>query len=110
MSVDQTDKIDFATIDKATGDLWLTISDHLSWDEDEGKHLVLLENKLNAYLRFIESGEVLKKLPDAKGRSVVINLVGKFPPSQSARSFINKAQSAIENAGFRLQFDLLRPN
>ena len=110
MSIDQTDTIDFATIDKASGDLWLTISDHLSWEENEGNHLVLLQNKLNAYLRFIESGEVFKKVPDAKGRSVVINLVGKFPLSQKADSFFEKAQAAIEGSGFRLQFSLMRPN
>ncbi|WP_159732584.1 DUF6572 domain-containing protein [Methylosinus sp. Ce-a6] len=110
MSVDQPDTIDFATIDKATGDLWLTISDHLPWDENEGNHLALLQSKLNAYLRFIESGEVLKKVPGAEGRSIVINLVGKFPLSQKADSFFGKARDAIEGAGFRLQFSLVRPN
>ena len=110
MSIDQTDAIDFVTIDKASGDLWLTISDHLPWEEDEGNHLVLLQNKLNAYLRFIESGEVLKKIPDSKGRSVVINLVGKFPLSQEADFFFGKARAAVEGAGFRLQFSLMRSN
>jgi hypothetical protein len=108
MSVDQTNTIDFASIDNATGDLWLTISDHLPWDENEGNHLALLQNKLNAYLRFIESGEVLK-LPGAEGRSVVINLVGKFPLSQEADSYFAKARGAIEGAGFRLQFSLMCP-
>jgi hypothetical protein len=110
MSIDHTDTIDFATIDKTSGDLWLTISDHLSWEENEGNHLVLLQNKLNAYLRFIESGEVFKKVPDAKGRSVVINLVGKFPLSQKADAFFEKARAAIEGSGFRLQFSLIRPS
>ena len=80
MSIDQTDVIDLAAIDRASGDLWLTISDHLPWDKNEGDHLILLQNKLNAYLRFIESGEVFKKVPAAEGRNIVINLVGKFPP------------------------------
>ena len=110
MSVEQTDTIDFATIDKASSDLWLTISDHLPWDENEGIHLVLLQNKLNAYLRFIESGEALKQVPAAEGRSVVINLVGKFPLSQKAGAFFEKARATIEGAGFRLQFVLMRPN
>jgi hypothetical protein len=109
MSVDQADTIDFATIDKVSGDLWLTISDHLPWHDNEGNHLVLLQNKLNAYLRFIESGEVFKKVPDAKGRGIVINLVGKFPLSQKADVFLRRARAAIEGAGFRLQFTLMRP-
>jgi hypothetical protein len=104
MSVDQTNTIDFVTIDKASGDLWLTISDHLPWEENEGAHLVLLQDKLNAYLRFIESGEVFQKFPAAKGREIVINIVGKFPLSQMAYTFLGKAGNAIEGAGFRLQF------
>ncbi len=110
MSIVQTHQIVFAIVDRASGDLWLTISDHLPWDENEGNHLLLLQNKLNTYLRFIESGEVFKKVPNAKGRHIVINLVGKFPLSQSADSFFGKARAAIEAAGFGLQFNLMRPN
>jgi len=111
MSIDQTHTIDFATVDKASNDLWLSISDHLPWDgSSESAHLVLLQNKLNAYLSFIESGEVYRKLPEAKGRSIVVNLVGKFPLSQNGDHFFKKAQAAIEGAGFRLQFTLMQPN
>jgi calcineurin-like phosphoesterase len=110
MSIDQADTIDFATIDKDSGDLWLTISDHLGWDENEGNHLFLLQNKLNAYLRAIESGEILSKVPEAQGRNIVINLVGKVPLSQKADSYFRKAQTLIEEAGFRLQFSLMRAN
>lgn len=110
MSIEQVDTIDLVTIDKASGDLWLTISDHLPWEENEGDHLALLQSKLNAYLRFIESGEILRKVPDAKGRNVVINLVGKFPLSQKADLFFGKARAAVEGAGFRLQFSVMRPN
>jgi len=110
VSIDQTDAIDFATIDKASGDLWLTISDHLPWEGNESNHLALLQNKLNAYLRFIESGEVFKKVPGAKGRNIVINLVGKFQLSENAELFFDNARTAIEAAGFHLQFCLARPN
>lgn len=110
MPIEQSDEIDFATIDSASGELWLTISDHLPWGEAEGDHLILLQNKLNAYLRFVESGEVLKKVPESKGRRVVINLVGKFPLSQNAKVFFQRAQNAIERAGLRLQFSVVHPN
>jgi hypothetical protein len=65
MTIEQADVIDIATIDHASGDLWLTISDHLPWGEIEGEHLVLLQNKLNAYLGAIESGEIFSKVPGA---------------------------------------------
>jgi hypothetical protein len=38
VSIDQTNVVDLAAIDKASGDLWLTIADHLPWDENEGDH------------------------------------------------------------------------
>jgi hypothetical protein len=106
MSIEQTDTIDFVTLDEASGDALLTISDHLAWDEDEGAHLELLQRKLNAYLRFVESGELVREFPNLRGRSVVINLIGKFPLSQQAETFIRKAGEAIRDAGFRLQFEV----
>ena len=107
MSIDQIEVIDLATIDKVSGDLWLTITDHLSWDANEAEHLALLQNKLNTYLGFIESGELFAKIPEAKGRSIVINLVGKFPLSEQADIFVSKASDAIRGAGFQLQVKLL---
>lgn len=57
MSVEQTNKIDFSTIDKLSGDFSLSISDHLAWEEDEiNEHLLLLQEEINSYLSFIESG------------------------------------------------------
>jgi hypothetical protein len=57
MSVEQTDKIDF--ISTSPGEkVVLTISDHLSWDEDG--HLHLLQDKINVYLEFIESEQLLR--------------------------------------------------
>jgi CRP-like cAMP-binding protein len=110
MSVDQTNTIDFVSIDKASGDLRLTISDHLPWDENEGNHLLLLQEKLNAYLRFIESGEILSEFPQSRGRRIVITIVGKFPLSPQAEKFLGLARGAIEDAGFSLQFRLGRLN
>src|SRR5581483_7512148 len=104
MSIEQTEVIDFISIDEASGVVLLTISDHLSWDEIEGEHLVLLQEKLNGYLRYIESGRLFTDQPAARGARIVINLVGKFPLSRDATAFVSKAGAAIELAGFRLQF------
>lgn len=109
MSIEH-ETIDFASIEKLSGDLCLAISDHLPWSENEADHLVLLQNKLNTYLRFIESGEIFSKLPEAKGRNIIIKVVGKFALSEEAKIFFEKARSAIEEAGFKLEFTLIRPN
>ncbi|WP_312894132.1 hypothetical protein [Rhizobium laguerreae] len=51
---------------------------------------------------------MFQKVPDSEGRSIVIDLVGKFPLNQQAQFFVEKAKAAIEGAGFGLQFRLLR--
>jgi hypothetical protein len=100
--------IDFHSIDKDTGELWLTIADELPWQDDDDEHLMLLQEKLNTYLRFIESGELYKKIPNVKDRRIAINLVGKYFLNRSADEFLHMARIAIANAGFRLQFSLLQ--
>lgn len=53
MSIEETEVIDFIGIDKEQGEVSLTISDHLEWDDN---HLFILQKKLNSYISFIESG------------------------------------------------------
>jgi len=110
MSIVEVSQIDHASVDHASGDLWLTISDHLPWNENEGDHLVLLQEKLNVYLRFVESGEVFEKIPEAVGKKIVINLVGKFPMSVEGKKLFQLAGSAIRHAGLDLQFQLMQPH
>jgi hypothetical protein len=105
MSIEQADKIDFVTIEYQMGDVLLSISDHLSWDEDEGEHLLMLQTKLNTYLAFIEGGQMYRQIPETVGRRVVINLVGKFPLSEEATKFFRLASQAIRDAGFALRFE-----
>lgn len=107
MTIQDTGVIDFITTEKSTGDLKLTISDHLEWDEDN-EHLYLLQEKINAYLRYIESGEIYEERPDAKNQNIVINIMGKYPLNEEAECFFSKALDAIEGAGFSLRFELLQ--
>ena len=110
MTIEDSDVVDFVLIDKASGEVTLSISDHLPWDSGEGRHLELLQCKLNAYLRFIESGELLESCPKAIGRNVVINLVGKDPLGSQAKIFFAKAVTAVSDAGYQLQFQLYSEN
>jgi hypothetical protein len=105
MSVDETKKIDFTALDRGANEMQLVIADHLPWGGDEREHLYLLQEKLNAYLAFIESGEIYDKVPNAKGRKLVIMIVGKFSLSEGAKSFLERAFAVVERAGFQLRFD-----
>jgi hypothetical protein len=50
-----------------------------------------LESKLDAYFAFIESGEIIDSYPDARGRSVVIDVITRFPLSPLGKSIIERA-------------------
>lgn len=108
MSIEQTNVVDFVSIDPKTERVVLTISDHLPWDE-RGTHLKLLQDKLNSYLAFIESGELQERYPKAVGRKATIRIHGKFPLDQQAKQFVDMATPVIREAGFDLQFVLFEP-
>jgi hypothetical protein len=101
MSVQQTDVIDIIGLNRETGDVVLTISDHLDWS-DSIAHQTILQNKFNAYLAFVESGEILRQYPDAKDRAVVFRVVLHTSPDESGCAFLRRAAEVIQSAGFRL--------
>jgi hypothetical protein len=82
MALDNPDKIDAIGIENDSGLAVLTVTDAWDW-QDEQKHLVALQAKLNAYVNFVESGQIWESYPDAVGRHVVIDVVGKFPIPQA---------------------------
>jgi len=105
MSVEEADVIDLIGVDKQKGHVVLTISDHLNWQSDE--HLLTLQEKLNAYLRFIESGELFEQYPDAKGLKPQITVVLKHVPSKKGLEFLNRVSERIENVGIAFRYETL---
>jgi hypothetical protein len=106
MSVDQTDKIDFMWKDEQSGRVMLTISDHFDWSKEaEDAHLSLLQDKLNTYLYFIESGQLWKAKPEYKGLPVAIHVRAKYRLSKVAAKFYKAAEKGVSEAGASLVFD-----
>src|SRR5262249_18572450 len=97
MSVDNHNVIDAVGIDKVTGEVVLTIADHFDWDEDQ--HLLVLQEKINRYLAFIESGEILTEYPKAIGKPIRIDICCKYSPSEMGEAFLTRAQEVINKAG-----------
>ena len=106
MSIEQTQVVDGIGVDKKTGELLLIITDHLNWNDNPDDHLMLLQEKINAYLSFVESGELLEAYPDSKDRSIIVNVVGKYPLADVGINFFAQAGSVIEDAGIKLRFEL----
>lgn len=96
MSIEDQSTIDAIGIDQ-DGRVVPTISNHLDWNN---AHLFLLQEKINAYLAFIESGEILDSYPESRGKVPKINVVCKYEPSDEANRFLSKCEAAIHQAGF----------
>jgi hypothetical protein len=107
MSIDQTEKIDILVTDKEKTFVRLIIADHLDWEEfDEGHHLELLQDKINAYLHFIEGGQLIQSRPDLKGVPVIIEVAAKYPPSEEALKFYRLAGPLVAEGGVSLQLKI----
>lgn len=102
MTIEESKVVDILSIDPGSGGVVLSIADHLSWDDAD--HLWLLQEKLNSYLSFIESGEIYSSYPNLKGRPITIEIVFKFEPSQAGLEFLKKAELIVQSAGFRLRY------
>jgi hypothetical protein len=105
MSIDQPSVVDFLWKDEAHNRAVLTISDHLDWEE-EGEHLLLLQDKLNHYLEFIESGQLLDAKPEFKGLPVLIHVAAQYPLSEQAAKFYEMVKGRVGEMGLSLEFDL----
>lgn len=102
MSVENSKVIDALSIN--TQDVVvLTISDHLVWDDDN-EHLILLQEKINAYLAVIESGEINDIYPESENRNFQIDIVFKYFPNEDAIDFLTKVKDILLQAGHNLHY------
>lgn len=104
MSINQTNIIDFVST-RHYGKIVLSISDHHSWEESW--HLQLLQDKINAYLHFIESGQITDQYPSAAGQELIIEEVMQFEPNEEAILFLKYAKEFIAGMGIEFQWRIL---
>lgn len=103
MSISQTDKIDIISTGK-NGRIVLTITDDLEWDE-EGNHALLMEEKINNYLHFIESGQLPEAYPDAKGKKVIIAIRLQHQPDEEGLDFLEECREIVKGLGHKLEWN-----
>jgi len=105
MPVDDPKTIDIVSVNGDSGIALLIISDHLDWI-DSLDHQLKLQTKLNAYLAFVESGEVFDRFPDALGKPIEIQVVFLCPPDEAGMSFLARAEEVIVSAGFSFSYQI----
>jgi hypothetical protein len=98
MSIEDTQVIDIISTAPDGSVVTLSATDHLEWSGSE--HLMLIQDKLNSYLAFIESGEVFDSYPNAKEKELKIEIICKFEPDEEGKKFLTMCGEIITNAGF----------
>lgn len=110
MALEKSSELDSIGIDKESGIVELSILDNMNWDDEEN-HLFLLQEKINCYLAFIESGEINESYPQAVGRKTSIVIYSKYSLPRIGLEFLTKALEVIQQAGFTLKcFEWLNDN
>jgi hypothetical protein len=98
--------IDFISID-ADNKAVLTISDHYDW-KDSHDHLMMLQEKINGYLEFIESGQIFDRYPDAVDRKIRIEIAMKYIPSTDAEQFLTMVADILNSSGYEFSYYVLK--
>jgi len=106
MSVEQIDKVDFiGTL--PNGNVQLTISDHLNWNETN-EHLIILQDKINSYLDFIENEQLYEVYPYSINKQIIISVVFKHNPNEIAKDFLQSCKETIESINVHFNWEVLK--
>jgi hypothetical protein len=103
MSITETKKIDIVAARPGSSVVKLVITDLLGWDDFEA-HARLLQDKVNTYLEFVESGQLAgmqtPKIPEAP--DVHIALVLQYAPTKEAEEFFIRVREFLAGVGMKL--------
>ena len=105
MSILETNKIDMVATRPDSRVVRLIITDHLDWDDVE-THSRLLQEKVNAYLDFVETGQV-NRLPGHRiPSSPEFRIILAVPqlPSPEAQDFLSQVRQFL--AGISIGFEI----
>lgn len=107
MSILDPQKIDIVATRPDSAIVKLVIADHLDWG-DLDAHAKLIQAKVNTYLEFVESGQLMRvKTPEIpKSPDICIVLALEHAPTQEALAFIGKVAAFLKDAGLKFETEM----
>lgn len=108
MSIEEINKLDMVGIPKNNKNLVeLGLTDHLTWDPPYESHLFQLQEKLNVYIDVIESKNIYKYFPDAKGRdNFLIKIYFKYQIPDECICFLEKINEVIKPINTSIEYEI----
>ena len=80
----------------------MLITDHLEW-QDEYEHLSILQEKINAYIGFCESGQYKEVYTDTEVRHVIFEIHFLFEPTQNTYNFLKQIPGRINELDLAIE-------
>jgi hypothetical protein len=104
MSIEDPDLIDAIGIDGETGDVILSICDHLEWQGLHEKHAALLGEKIRHYIKFIMSGQLAGESSNGTDQHIRIEIVQKHAPDAQGQEWLVAAKQELQKKGHFLSW------
>ena len=105
MTITQTSVVDFIGVEEEHESVYLAIADHLEWSPEEPEHLLALQDKINTYIQFIESGQVYEAREGIRAFSLKIKVFGAHPLSAEGQAFYRHATEVLRPLNVALEFE-----
>ena len=87
LNLERTNTIDGVAFGKDDSKLILLLADGMDW-HDETKHLLLLQEKLNNYIAYIDTKQYSEKYPDAKLIEIQVKFL--FKETETCKQFLEQ--------------------
>lgn len=107
MAVNNLKVIDGIGTNKEQDVIMLLLCDHLPWEGDTAPkvvdHLLLLQNKINAYVAFLESGQYKEKYPMLDVKMAVIDIRFQYDIPKTCEQFLQTVQDRLGELGIKIE-------
>lgn len=104
-SIMQANKVDGIGKSKDGNKLVLLIIDVLNWEE-ENEHLVFLQEKINAYIGFIECKQYIETYPDDIFDGYIIQISFMHEMSKKCKQFLEVASNQVQNLNIIIMVEI----
>lgn len=105
MSVVDDNTVDGIALTDDNEGIVLLLSDHLDWD-DEYNHLLILQEKLNAYIYFLEEKQYEEIYSNANIVYGIIDIHFLHKITKNVKKFLKSVQVQLEELGITMQYSI----
>lgn len=103
MSVVENKTVDGMALTDDKKGIILLITDHVNW-EDEYQHLLMLQEKINVYISFLEEKQYMETYKDECIKYGIIEIHFLYNLTSNAEKFLQSVQNQVAKLGVKIQY------